>query len=65
MDDVLKLIDELRKRGAIEIKTRQVSVRFASPLISESITSDDSFKIEPDVRPEDLDRLMHLETSRL
>lgn len=65
MDDILKLVDELRKRGAIEISTKDLSVKFATPAFTDSIKTEETFKLEPDVNPEHIDALMYQETSRL
>lgn len=65
MDDFLKLVDALRTRGAIKIQTPECLVEFASPHIPITMESPAPKDFVPDVKPEDLDKLMYTETSRL
>jgi hypothetical protein len=64
MDGFLNLVDELRKRGAVEITTEFASVKFAIPLqpLVEPVSEPKPMIIE---RPQDLDALLYTETTNL
>jgi hypothetical protein len=66
MDQLLKLIDALRERGAVKISTPEVSVEFALPATPFPATP------EPDLptfeRPMDaaeIERLLYSETTKM
>lgn len=66
MDEVLKLVDALRERGAIEITTKDLSVKFATPMVQASLSFEsDEPVVEKTLAPDELERLMYMETSKL
>ena len=65
MDDFLKLVDELRKRGAIKISSRQYTVEFSQALITETPITNNREEFTHDAPIKDLEGLMYLETSKL
>jgi hypothetical protein len=67
MDDVLKLIDALRTRGAIEITTKDVSVKFATPMVQTALNFEDTSEPVMEKTPtlDEVERLMYMETSKL
>ena len=64
MDGFLTLVDELRKRGAIEISTAEYTVKFATPVQPELAPAPE---VKPTIieRPQDLDALLFIETTNL
>ncbi len=64
MDGFLNLVDELRKRGAIEVSTEFATVKFSGPL-QPTLTPEPEPKPLIIERPQDLDALLFTETANL
>ncbi len=65
MDNILKLIDALRERGAIEIATPEVSVKFATPMLTTPVLETETPTIEKPIDYAEVERLMYVETSKM
>jgi hypothetical protein len=65
MDHVLRLIDALRERGAIEISTPEVSVKFATPMLAAPIPDPETPTVEKAIDFAEVERLMYVETSKM
>jgi hypothetical protein len=64
MDGFLTLVDELRKRGAIEVSTDFATVKFSSPL-QPAVAPEPEQKPYIIEKPQDLDALLFTETANL
>lgn len=65
MDQLLKLIDALRERGAIKITTQDVSVEFAAPVASIMPPEPEQIQFEKPLDPAEVERLMYVETAKM
>lgn len=65
MDNLLKLIDALRERGAVKISTPEVSVEFASPIASHIPQETESVQLDRPLDAAEVERLMYVETSKM
>lgn len=65
MDQILKLVDALRERGAIEISTPELSVKFASPANNPTPIEVDPPTVEKAIDFAEVERLMYVETSKM
>ena len=66
MDNILRLIDALRERGAIKIALPEVTVEFASPVVAATSQFEDSEPvIERTLTPAELESFMYVETSKM
>lgn len=65
MDNLLKLVDELRARGAIKISTPEVSVEFAAPITAALPTEPEEVKFDKPLDPIEVEKLMYVETSKM
>lgn len=65
MDNLLKLIDALRERGAVKISTPEVSVEFASPITTHIPQEPEPVQLERPLDAAEVERLMYVETAKM
>lgn len=65
MDQLLKLIDALRERGAVKISTPEVSVEFTSPIATHTPESPEPVQLDRPLDAAEVERLMYVETAKM
>ena len=65
MDEFLKLVDELRKRGATEVSMGTYSARFNAPVLAPVAQEAEVAFIPPQLSQEELEALLYKETMNM
>lgn len=65
MDQLLRLIDALRERGAVKISTPEVSVEFAMPVLTVPAAEPETPVFERTIDAAEIERLLYSETTKM